>query len=209
MKTLLLVDIQNGFCPGGNLPVAGGDEIVSIANQLIDSGRYDLIVASQDWHPADHGSFASQHPGKNPFEMGELSGKSQMMWPDHCVQGTKDAELHPALNAGKIHYIQQKGQHQEVDSYSAFRDNDQTAFTGLAGYLKRRGVTALDICGLATDYCVKYSALDATEMLPGIKIRVIEDASRGITAEGTAAALAEMRAKGITVADSAAVLAED
>lgn len=116
---------QNGFCPGGNLAVADGDRIVPVANALIDNGGYDLIVASQDWHPENHGSFASQHVGKKPFDMGELSGKPQMMWPDHCVQGTPDAEFHPDLKTEAFDYIQQKGENPAVDSYSAFRDNDQ------------------------------------------------------------------------------------
>ena len=207
MKALLLIDIQNGFCPGGNLAVAEGDQVVPVANSLIDSGRYDLIVASQDWHPAGHGSFASAHPGKAPFDMGELSGKPQMMWPDHCVQGTRDAEFHPGLKTSAIDHVQQKGQNPAVDSYSAFRDNDQTALTGLADYLRGKGVTELDICGLATDYCVRFSALDAVDMLPGVKIRFIEDASRGITAEGVADAIADMRAGGVEITDSKAVLA--
>jgi nicotinamidase/pyrazinamidase len=175
MKALLLVDIQNGFCPGGNLPVPEGDQVVPVANRLIDSGKYDLIVASQDWHPPGHGSFASSHPGKKPFEMGELSGKPQMMWPDHCVKNTLDAEFHPALKSEEIDLIQQKGEN--------------------------------DICGLATDYCVKFSALDALAMMPGIKVRFIEDASRGITPEGVAAAIDEMRARGIEIIDSQKVLA--
>ena len=207
MKALLLIDIQNGFCPGGNLAVAEGDQVVPVANSLIDSGRYDLIVASQDWHPAGHGSFASAHPGKAPFDIGELSGKPQMMWPDHCVQGTRDAEFHPGLKTSAIDHVQQKGQNPAVDSYSAFRDNDQTALTGLADYLRGKGVTELDICGLATDYCVRFSALDAVDMLPGVKIRFIEDASRGITAEGVADAIADMRAGGVEITDSKAVLA--
>ncbi|MDQ1186437.1 bifunctional nicotinamidase/pyrazinamidase [Agrobacterium larrymoorei] len=202
MKALLLIDIQNGFCPGGNLPVADGDKIVPIANALIENGGYDLIVASQDWHPANHGSFASQHPGKQPFEMGELSGKPQVMWPDHCVQGTPDAEFHPDLNNQAFDYIQQKGENPAVDSYSAFRDNDQSATTGLADYLSRQGVTVLDICGLATDYCVSFSALDARDMLPDVKVRFIEDASRGIDPEGIKAAIAAMRARGIAVVNS-------
>jgi nicotinamidase/pyrazinamidase len=202
MKALLLVDIQNGFCPGGNLPVPDGDQVVPIANRLIESGKYDLIVASQDWHPAGHGSFASSHPGKQPFELGTLSGKPQMMWPDHCVQGTKDAELHPELRVPEIDVIFQKGEKHHVDSYSAFRDNDQDAITGLADYLKEQGVTELDLCGLATDYCVKFSALDALEMLPGVKVRFIEDASRGITPEGVAAAIKEMRQSGIDIVTS-------
>ncbi|MGV1869805.1 bifunctional nicotinamidase/pyrazinamidase [Agrobacterium rosae] len=206
MKALLLIDIQNGFCPGGNLAVTDGDTIVPIANALIDNGGYDLIVASQDWHPADHGSFASQHPGKQPFEMGELSGKPQLMWPDHCVQGTADAEFHPDLNAQAFDYVQQKGENPAVDSYSAFRDNDQFATTGLADYLERQGVTVLDLCGLATDYCVSFSALDAVDMLPGVKVRFIEDASRGIDAEGIKTAIAAMRAKGVTVVNSSDIL---
>ncbi|MEN3149376.1 bifunctional nicotinamidase/pyrazinamidase [Neorhizobium sp. IRAMC:178] len=207
MKALLLIDIQNGFCPGGNLPVAHGDEIVPIANQLIEGGGYDVIVASQDWHPENHGSFASRHPGKKPFDMGELSGQKQVMWPDHCVQGTPDAEFHPDLNVEAVDYIQQKGENPAVDSYSAFRDNDQAAITGLAGYLRAQQVTELDLCGLATDYCVKFSALDAVEMLPGVKVRFIEDASRGIDPEGVKSAIAEMRDKGIGIVSSKDILA--
>ncbi|MFA1674726.1 bifunctional nicotinamidase/pyrazinamidase [Rhizobium mongolense] len=208
MKALLLVDIQNGFCPGGNLPVPDGHQVVPVANKLIDSGKYDLIVASQDWHPPGHGSFASSHPGKKPFEMGELSGKPQMMWPDHCVKNTLDAELHPALKSEEIDLIQQKGENPLVDSYSAFRDNDQDASTGLSDFLEDQGVTELDVCGLATDYCVKFSALDALEMMPGIKVRFIEDASRGITPEGVAAAIDEMHARGIEIIDSQKALAD-
>jgi nicotinamidase/pyrazinamidase len=206
MKALLLIDIQNGFCPGGNLPVADGDKIVPIANALIENGGYDLIVASQDWHPANHGSFASQHPGKQPFEMGELSGKPQVMWPDHCVQETPDADFHPDLNTQAFDHVQQKGENPAVDSYSAFRDNDQSATTGLADYLNRQSVAVLDICGLATDYCVSFSALDARDMLPDVKVRFIEDASRGIDPEGIKAAIAAMRAKGIAVVNSSDIL---
>lgn len=202
MKALLLIDIQNGFCPGGNLPVADGHAIVPIANALIDSGRYDLIVASQDWHPPGHGSFASMHPDKEPFEMGVLSGKPQMLWPDHCVRGTPDAELHPDLKVEEIDLIQLKGESHGVDSYSAFRDNDKDALTGLSQFMKDQGVTELDICGLATDYCVKFSALDAIEMLPEATIRVIEDASRCITPEGVRAAIEEMRENGIAIISS-------
>lgn len=205
MKALLLVDIQNGFCPGGNLAVSEGDAVVPVANRLIDSGYYDLIVASQDWHPANHGSFASQHEGKSPFEMGELSGKPQMMWPDHCVQGTSDAEFHPDLKASAISYVQRKGENPSVDSYSAFRDNDQNAVTGLAEYLREKGVTQLDVCGLATDYCVSFSVCDAVDMLPDVKVRFIEDASRGITPEGVAIAIDTMRAKGAEVITSAQI----
>ncbi|KQZ54718.1 nicotinamidase [Rhizobium sp. Root149] len=208
MRALLLIDIQNGFCPGGNLPVPDGDAIVPIANRLIDEGPYDVIVASQDWHPDNHGSFASQHPGKKPFDMGELSGQPQVMWPDHCVQGTADAEFHPDLDLEHIDYIQQKGENPAVDSYSAFRDNDQAAITGLAGYLRAQQVTELDLCGLATDYCVKFSALDAREMLPEIKVRFIEDASRGIDPQGVKAAIEEMRAAGVSICRSTDILAD-
>ncbi|TWB61557.1 nicotinamidase/pyrazinamidase [Rhizobium sp. ERR 922] len=207
MKALLLIDIQNGFCPGGNLPVPEGHQVVPVANKLIDSGQYDLIVASQDWHPAGHGSFASTHPGKKPFEIGTLSGKPQMMWPDHCVQNTEDAAFHPDLHMAAVDFIQQKGQNPAVDSYSAFRDNDQAALTGLAAYLRNKGVTELDLCGLATDYCVKFSALDAVEMLPGVTVRFIEDASRGIDPAGVKSAIDEMRARGVTIASSKDALA--
>jgi nicotinamidase/pyrazinamidase len=139
--------------------------------------------------------------------MGELSGKPQMLWPDHCVQYTRDAELHPELHAAQIDLIQQKGENKNVDSYSAFRDNDQYAVTGLADFLVDQGVTELDVCGLATDYCVKFSALDALELIPGVKVRFIEDASRGITPEGVAAAIDEMRQNGIEIVNSADILA--
>ena len=206
MKALLLIDLQNGFCPGGNLAVPEGDQVMPVANRLMREGNYDLIVASQDWHPATHGSFASQHPGKQPFEMGTLSGKPQMLWPDHCVQETRDAALHPALDAERIQFVQKKGQNPEVDSYSAFRDNDRDALTGLADWLTARHVTELDIGGLATDYCVKFSALDALELLPGVKVRFIEDLSRGITPDGVAAAVDEMKKEGIEVISSRDVL---
>ncbi|KKX34126.1 bifunctional nicotinamidase/pyrazinamidase [Rhizobium sp. LC145] len=206
MKALLLIDIQNGFCPGGNLPVPEGDKIVPIVNRLIEDGGYDLIVASQDWHPENHGSFASRHPGKKPFEMGELSGQPQMMWPDHCVQETADADFHPDLNTDAIDFIQQKGENPAIDSYSAFRDNDRAAVTGLANYLRAQQVTELDLCGLATDYCVKFSALDALEMLPDVKVRFIKDASRGIDPKGVKQAIAEMEAKGVTILTSRDIL---
>jgi nicotinamidase/pyrazinamidase len=207
MKALLLIDIQNGFCPGGNLPVPHGDEIVPIANRPIRNGGYDVIVASQDWHPDNHGSFASQHKGAKPFDMGTLSGKPQVLWPDHCVQGTRDAEFHADLALDAIDHIQQKGENPAVDSYSAFRDNDQGALTGLAAYLTAQQVREVDLCGLATDYCVKFSALDAVSMLPGVKIRFIEDASRGIDPAGVKAAIEEMRANGVAIISSAAALA--
>ncbi|MBP1852301.1 bifunctional nicotinamidase/pyrazinamidase [Rhizobium halophytocola] len=206
-KALLLIDIQNGFCPGGNLAVPDGDAVVPVANALIGSGYYDLIIASQDWHPADHGSFASQHQGKAPFEMGELSGKPQMMWPDHCVQDTPDAAFHPGLDTAAIDHVQRKGLDPSVDSYSAFRDNDRAALTGLDRYLREKRVEALDVMGLATDYCVRFSALDAVDMLPGIKVALIADGCRGIDPAGVEQALAEMRAAGVEIVESATRLA--
>jgi nicotinamidase/pyrazinamidase len=208
MKALLLIDIQNGFCPGGNLAIPEGDAIVPVANRLIRDGGYGVIVASQDWHPADHGSFASQHLGKKPFDMGELSGQQQVLWPDHCVQGTADAEFHTDLDVEGFDYIQQKGENPAVDSYSAFRDNDRAALTGLAGYLRAQQVSELDICGLATDYCVKFSALDARHMLPDVKVRFISDASRGIDAKDVADAIAEMQAHGVSIVTSKDILAD-
>jgi nicotinamidase/pyrazinamidase len=198
-RALLVVDVQNGFCANGNLPVPGGEAVVPVINRLMAEGGYDLIVASQDWHPPDHKSFASQHPGKKPFEMGSLRGRPQVMWPDHCVQGSSDAELHPELDRNRIHLVQRKGEDRETDSYSAFRDNHAERTTGLDAELKRHGIEQLDVCGLATDYCVKFSALDAVAMLPGVKVRVIENASRGITPEGVKSAFEELRQAGVAV----------
>ncbi len=198
-RALLIVDVQNGFCANGNLPVPGGEAVVPVINRLMAEGGYDLIVASQDWHPPDHKSFASQHAGKKPFEMGSLRGGPQVMWPDHCVQGSRDAELHPELDRNRIHLVQRKGEDRETDSYSAFRDNHAERTTGLDAELKRHGIEQLDVCGLATDYCVKFSALDAVAMLPGVKVRVIENASRGITPEGVKSAFEELRQAGVAV----------
>lgn len=198
-RALLVVDVQNGFCANGNLPVPGGEAVVPVINRLMAEGGYDLIVASQDWHPPDHKSFASQHPGKKPFEMGSLRGRPQVMWPDHCVQGSRDAEFHPELDRNRIHLVQRKGEDRETDSYSAFRDNHAERTTGLDAELKRHGIEQLDVCGLATDYCVKFSALDAVAMLPGVEVRVIENASRGITPEGVKSAFEELRQAGVAV----------
>jgi nicotinamidase/pyrazinamidase len=202
---LVIVDVQIGFCPGGNLPVAEGDQIVPIINALTASGYYDLVVLSQDWHPAGHGSFASTH-GAEVFSIGKLGGKDQVMWPDHCVQGTHDAKFHPGLDISKVAYVQQKGQDPEVDSYSAFRDNAADKKTGLDAWMTEHNVGQIDVCGLATDYCVKFSALDAKDMLPGARVRFIEDASRGISSEGVAAAIAEMKAAGIEIVSSGHVV---
>lgn len=207
-KALLLVDVQNDFCSGGNLEVPKGEEIVPVMNKLMKDGGYDLIAASLDWHPKDHGSFVSQHPGRQAFETGELSGQPQIIWPDHCVQGTKGAEFHPDLDSGKITHIQKKGTDKNVDSYSAFRDNAKDRLTGLADYLQEQGISELHICGLATDVCVKFSLLDAAELLPGVKLVFIEDASRGLSEEAVKDAKLEIAAAGIAVKQSADLLPE-
>ena len=209
MRCLLLVDIQNGFCSGGNLAVPNGEDVVPIANRLIAEGKYDLVVASKDWHPADHGSFASQHPGSKPFDMGTLSGKPQVLWPDHCVRGPLMPISIPVSMWQASTTCSAKGENSAVDSYSAFRDNDHSALTGLSDYLKRAGIGTLDICGLATDYCVKASALDAKVLLPAVSVRFIADASRGIDAHGVEAAIKEMTAAGVHIVTSADVFARE
>lgn len=206
MRVLLVIDAQNDFI-SGSLAVPGAKEIIPVIDSLMKQGSYDAIVFSQDWHPADHGSFASQHPGKKPFDNGMLGGKPQVMWPDHCVQGTWGAEFAAGLDLSLVTHIQQKGLDKAVDSYSAFRDNDAKKLTGLDAYLKKLGATEVDICGLATDFCDKFSALDATALLPGVKVNFIEDASRGISPASTRAAISEMQTAGINIMTSAQRLA--
>jgi len=158
MRALILVDIQNDFLPGGSLAVPDGDAVVPVANAV--KGRFDLVVATQDWHPAEHGSFASSHPGTKPGETGELVGLPQVFWPDHCVQGSDGARLHRDLDLHAV-TIFRKGTDPEIDSYSAFFDNAHRKATGLGDYLNSQGVTDVFILGLATDYCVKFTALDS------------------------------------------------
>jgi len=162
MNALILVDIQNDFLPGGALAVPDGDKIVGVANMLMED--YDLVVATQDWHPADHGSFASQYPERNAGDVEELNGLPQILWPDHCVQDTAGADLAPGLNLDAIERVFSKGTDVGVDSYSGFFDNARRNSTGLGEYLKDRGVTEVAVCGLATDYCVKLTALDAVDL---------------------------------------------
>lgn len=172
-----LIDIQPTFMPGGALAVADGTAVVPIANRLL-ADRFDHAFATQDWHPAGHSSFASSHPGRAPFETIRVAYGDQTLWPDHGIQGTAEAELHPALDAAKIELIVRKGFRPAIDSYSAFFENDRTTATGLAGYLKERGFTRVFFAGLATDFCVAYSAEDAARL--GFDAFVIEDACRGI-----------------------------
>lgn len=190
---LLVVDVQPDFMLGGALPVPEGDAVLPVINRLMP--RFGNIVATQDWHPADHASFASQHPGKAPFETVTLSYGEQVLWPDHCVQGTPGAALHPALETRGIQMILRKGVRRAIDSYSAFRENDRRTATGLHGYLQARGITRLFIAGLARGYCTDFSAEDAAEL--GYAVVLIEDACRGITPEATAEGTRRLRAKGV------------
>lgn len=198
-KALILVDIQNDFCPGGALAVRDGDAVVAVANRLMAAGGYDTVAATQDWHPADHRSFASQHPGKKPGDLGELNGQPQVMWPDHCVQASPGAAFHPGLDMTRVAAIFRKGMDREVDSYSGFYDNGRAHATGLADWLRGQGVGAVDVVGLATDYCVKWTALDARA--EGFETAVLTEASRGVElAPGDVdRALAELRAAGVVV----------
>ena len=181
MKTaLLIVDMQNDFLPGGSLAVAEGDEIIPTINKL--QKQYDLIVATQDWHSADHASFASQHPGKKVYEMADLAGLPQVLWPNHCVQGSLGAQLSAALDQDRIATIFRKGMDPQIDSYSVFFDNGHKKATGLEGYLKGLGIEEVHICGLAADYCVFYSAMDALSL--GFKVGVINKATKAISPQG-------------------------
>lgn len=191
---LLLIDIQNDFCPGGALAVPGGDEVVPAVNRLAPDFAH--VVLTQDWHPAGHASFASAHPGKAPFEAAEMPYGQQVLWPDHCVQGTPGAAFHPTLDVPHAELIVRKGFHQAIDSYSAFQENDRKTPTGLASYLRERGFARVTLCGLATDFCVLYSALDARAA--GFAATVVLGACRGLNVDGSLArALTEMRAAGV------------
>lgn len=176
MHALIIVDIQYDFLPGGALAVAGGDEVIPVINRI--QKDYDLVVATQDWHPTGHHSFASAHPGNQPFETIDLHGLEQVLWPDHCVQGTVGAKLSDQLDARRIEAIFRKGTDPTIDSYSGFFDNGKRKRTGLAGYLHDRGVTAVSVCGLAADYCVYFTAMDALQL--GFETRILEDAVRAI-----------------------------
>ena len=191
---LIIVDAQYGFMPGGGLAVADGDAVVPVINRI--APRFANVVLTQDWHPADHISFAANHPGRAPFETITLPYGEQVLWPTHCVQGTRDAALHDDLRVPQAQLIIRKGFHRDVDSYSAFMEADRRTSTGLAAYLKARGITKLYLCGLATDYCVAWSAQDARAA--GFEATVIEDACRAIDLNGSLArAWADMAAAGV------------
>ena len=198
---LVVIDVQNDFCPGGALAVPDGDAVVPIVNRL--APRFAACILTQDWHPPGHRSFASSHPGRAPFETTELAYGEQVLWPDHCVQGTAGAAFHPGLATDAADLVLRKGFRPEIDSYSAFHENDRRTPTGLAGYLRGRGITRLYFAGLATDFCVAWSAVDAAR--EGFEAAVVEDACRAIDLDGSlGAAWDEMRA-----ANVARVLAAD
>ena len=199
---LLVVDVQNDFCPGGALAVPDGDRVVDVINRL--GRRFAHVVLTQDWHPAGHASFASQHPGRKPFETVTLDYGAQTLWPDHCVQDTPGAAFHAGLALPHAALVLRKGFRRAIDSYSAFRENDQRTVTGLAAYLKERDLARVYLAGLATDYCVAYSALDA--VAAGFTAVVVEDACRAIDLDGSLAqALSRMRAAGVTLTRAAEV----
>jgi nicotinamidase/pyrazinamidase len=196
-RALIVVDVQNDFCPGGALEVAQGDRVVPLINSIMP--RFPAIVATQDWHPAGHASFASSHPGRRPLEVIQLDGMAQVLWPDHCVAGTRGAAFHPRLDLTPVRAFIRKGTDPEVDSYSAFRDNHRDHPTGLAGLLRELGFRRIVIAGLATDYCVAYSARDAVEM--GFSVEVWLPACRPVGAPPghTARMLQELRRLGVVL----------
>ena len=183
-EVLVIVDLQNDFCPGGALAVPRGEEIVPVVNRL--AAEFDHVILTQDWHPRGHGSFASSHPGRQPFDTIELSYGQQILWPDHCVQGTRGAEFSAELAVPHAELVIRKGFRRHIDSYSAFREADRATPTGLAGYLRERGLSRVFLAGLATDFCVAWSATDARAA--GFEVFVVEDACRAIDTAGSLAA---------------------
>ncbi|WP_420327012.1 bifunctional nicotinamidase/pyrazinamidase [Mameliella sp.] len=197
MHALIVIDVQNDFCPGGALAVERGDEIVQPINALM--AEFDAVVLTQDWHPAGHSSFASTHEGKAPFDMVEMPYGPQVLWPDHCIQGSPGANFHTELEVDRADLIIRKGFRPAIDSYSAFFENDHQTPTGLEGYLRTRGIDRLTMVGLATDFCVNFSAVDAAKL--GFAVTVRQDLCRGIDLDGSlAAALGGMKEAGVTLA---------
>jgi nicotinamidase/pyrazinamidase len=193
---LLVVDVQNDFCPGGALAVPDGDAIVPAVNRLARSFAH--VILTQDWHPAGHASFASSHPGRRPFDATEVSYGTQILWPDHCVQGKPGARFHPKLDVPHAELVVRKGFRSTIDSYSAFRENDRRTPTGLAGYLRERGFERITLCGLATDFCVAFSAIDGREA--GFNVTVVTSACRGIDLDDSLArAMLAMSEAGVSV----------
>lgn len=200
---LVVIDVQNDFCPGGALAVAEGDAVVPVINRL--AARFEHQVLTQDWHPRGHRSFASSHAGKAPFDTVRLPYGEQTLWPDHCVQGTRGAEFHPQLALSAAELVVRKGFRSGIDSYSAFFENDRSTPTGLGGYLRERGFRRVFLCGLATDFCVGYSALDARRL--GLAAAVLLDASRAIDLGGSLARMtAQMKDAGVVLVGDSGVL---
>ena len=198
MKALVVIDPQNDFCPGGALAVADGDSIMQPINEMM--GAFDLVILTQDWHPEGHSSFASSHDGAAPFTLTEMPYGPQVLWPDHCIQGSDGAAFHPALDTVRADAVIRKGSNPAVDSYSAFFENDKATATGLAGLLRDRGCEELTMVGLATDYCVAWSALDG--VANGFRVEVRLPACRAIDLDGSLdRSLADMRAAGVTLAE--------
>ncbi len=194
MRAFLVVDVQNDFCPGGALAVPGGGDVVPLVNEL--GLHFKHVLLTQDWHPPGHLSFASAHTGKQPYDTVALPYGAQILWPDHCVQGTEGAAFHPALDIAHVELILRKGFRREIDSYSAFFENDQQTPTGLAGYLRERGIDTLYLAGLALDFCVHWSAIDGRRL--GFEVFVVEDATRAIDANGSLGhAMRQMRQAGV------------
>ena len=196
-KALIVIDVQNDFCPGGALAVSGGDTIVPLVNRMIaDAGH---VILTQDWHPAGHSSFASTHASKNPFETVAMPYGEQTLWPDHCIQGSLGAQFHPDLTTDRADLVIRKGFNPAIDSYSALYENDHETPTGLDGYLRSRGITALTLVGLATDFCVHFSAVDAARARFDVTLRA--DLCRGIDVDGSLdAAMTAMRSAGVRIA---------
>ncbi len=203
-SALIMVDLQNDFCKGGNLAVPDGDAVIPLANQL--QSHFDLIIATKDWHPANHMSFASNHEGKKVGDVIKVHGINQVLWPNHCVQNSKGSEFHPELNTDRVHRIFHKGTDRFVDSYSAFFDNEHMRVTGLGDYLYDAGIQDVYIMGLATDYCVKYSCLDAVQL--NFSVYMIEDACRGVELHpgDVAKAMREMEAVGVKLVETKKLL---
>lgn len=206
-KALIMVDLQNDFCAGGSLAVPGGDEVIALANRL--QACFTEVIATQDWHPANHTSFAANHPGHEVGDIISIQGMPQILWPEHCIQGQKGSAFHDELSLTAATKVFQKGIDKDIDSYSAFFDNAQKRSTGLADHLQHLGIDEVYILGLATDYCVKFSALDAAEL--GFDVYVIQDACRGVNlkANDVDSAISEMKAAGIAVIQSADIIAPD
>ncbi|MDX5436725.1 MAG: bifunctional nicotinamidase/pyrazinamidase [Pontibacter sp.] len=202
MRALLIADIQNDFLPGGSLAVPNGDAIIPVVNRLQE--KFDLVVAIQDWHPPHHKSFASSHPGKKPLEEINLNGLEQVLWPDHCIQGTQGAEFSDKLEQSHIEVVFRKGTDSEIDSYSGFYDNGHLKNTGMAAYLRGKGVTDVYLVGLAADYCVYFSAKDALQ--EGFTVYYIEDATRAINADGYQKARADLLQHGCNIIQSSDLL---